>query len=89
MIVKPLHKKVLVAENKTEVTSTAGIILDSAASVRESKRATVLEVGPEVTAVKVGDVILLEWSKASVVKVGNAQRAIIDEDYIVAVFDGT
>ena len=87
MNVKPLHKKVLVAENKSEVTSESGIILDGANSVRESKRATVLAVGPEVTTVKVGDVILLEWNKASVVKIGDAQRAMVDEEHIVAVFD--
>jgi co-chaperonin GroES (HSP10) len=87
MNVKPLHKKVLVAENKSELTTESGIILEGANSVRESKRATVLAVGPEVTTVKVGDVILLEWNKASVVKVGDAQRAIVDEDNIVAVFD--
>jgi co-chaperonin GroES (HSP10) len=87
MIVKPLHKKVLVAENKTETVTESGLILEGANSVRESKRATVIAVGPEVTAVKVGDVVLLEWNKACVVKVGDAQRAIVDEEHIVVVFD--
>ena len=87
MIVKPLHKKVLVAENKTETVTESGLILEGANSVRESKRATVIAVGPEVTTVKVGDVVLLEWNKASVVKIGDAQRAMIDEDNIVAVFE--
>jgi len=87
MIVKPLHKKVLVAENKTETVTESGLILEGANSVRESKRATVIAVGPEVTAVKVGDVVLLEWNKASVVKIGDVQRAIVDEEHIVVVFD--
>jgi len=87
MIVKPLHKKVLVAENKTETVTESGLILEGANSVRESKRATVLAVGPEVTTVKVGDVVLLEWNKASVVKIGDVQRAIVDEEHIVVVFD--
>jgi co-chaperonin GroES (HSP10) len=87
MIVKPLHKKVLVAENKSEVTSESGIILDGANSVRESKKATVLAIGPNVTDVKVGDVVLIEWAKATPVKVGDAQRAMIDQEHIVAVFD--
>ena len=87
MDVKPLHKKVLVAENKGEVKSESGIILDDATSVRESKTGTVLAIGPEVTLVQVGDKILLEWAKASVVKIGDAQRVIIEEDNIVAVFD--
>jgi len=47
-------------------------------------------VGPQVELVKVGDVILLEWAKAQVVKIDDAQRVIIDEENIVAVFeDGT
>lgn len=87
MIIKPLHKKVLVAENASENKTESGIILDGANSVRESKRATVLAIGPEVTLVNVGDVVLLEWNKASVVKIGDAQRAMIDEENIVAVFD--
>jgi co-chaperonin GroES (HSP10) len=87
MNVQPLKKKVLVAENKTETKSASGIILEGATSVNESKRATVLAIGPDVTLVNVGDVVLLEWSKAQAVKVGDAQRAIVDEDNIVAVLE--
>jgi co-chaperonin GroES (HSP10) len=86
MNVKPLKKLVLVAENvsKTEV-SAGGIILENAESLRESRTATVLAVGPEVTMVSVGDKILLEWNRGHVVKVGDAQRVIVSEDFIVAV----
>jgi co-chaperonin GroES (HSP10) len=87
MEVRPLRKKVLVAENKSEVKSESGIILDGATSVRESKRATVLAIGPEVTEVKVGDVVLVEWAKATPVKVGDVQRAMIEQEHIVAVFE--
>ena len=87
MIVTPLKKKVLVAENKAEQTTESGIILDGTTSNRDSKQGTVLAVGPLVTLVKVGDVIMLEWNKAQVVKIGDAQRVIIDEDNIVAVVE--
>ena len=87
MIIKPLKKKILVAENKSETKSESGIILEGAASVRESKRATVLAIGPDVTLVKEGDVVLLEWNKGTVVKVDDAQRVMIDEEFVVAVFD--
>jgi len=87
MEVRPLRKKVLIAENKSEVKSESGIILDGATSVRESKRATVLAVGPEVTEVKVGDVVLVEWAKATAVKVGDVQRAMIEQEHIVAVLE--
>ncbi len=87
MKVIPLHKKVLVAENRVETRSESGIILEGANSVRESRSGTVLAIGPDVTTVKVGDHIYLEWNKAAVVKVDGAQRVIIQEDDIVAVVD--
>lgn len=87
MIVTPLKKKVLVAENKAEQTTDSGIILEGANSTRDSKQGTVLAIGPDVTLVAVGDVIMLEWNKAQVVKIGDAQRVIVDEDNIVAVVE--
>ena len=87
MDIKPLRKKVLIAENKGEVKSESGIILDDAKSVRESKTGTVLAIGPEVTEVKVGDKVYLEWTKAKVVKIGDAQRVMIEEEDIVAVVE--
>ena len=87
MIVKPIKKNVLVAENKGEVKSEAGLILDDAASVRESKTGTVLAIGPDVTMVEVGDKILLDWTKGAVVKIDDAQRVMISEDHIVAVME--
>jgi co-chaperonin GroES (HSP10) len=87
MKITPLKKRVLVAENKTETKSESGIILDNANSVRESRSGTVLAVGPDVTTVKVGEVVYIEWNKAAVVKVGDAQRVIIEEADIVAVYE--
>jgi co-chaperonin GroES (HSP10) len=87
MSFKPLKDRVLVAENNSEVKSESGIILDNANSVRESKTGTVLAIGPDVTEVQVGNKILLDWSKASVVKIGDAQRVVIKEADIVAVLE--
>ena len=87
MLVKPLKKKVLVAENKVDQTTESGIILDGTTSARDSKQGTVLAVGPDVTMVEVGDKVYIEWNKAQVVKIGDAQRVIIDEDHIVAVVE--
>jgi co-chaperonin GroES (HSP10) len=47
----------------------------------------VLEIGPDVTMVAIGDEIYLDWSKTSIVKVGDAQRVIVDEDNIIAVVE--
>lgn len=86
MNIKPLKKLVLVAENASNNTlSSGGIILDNADSIRDSRSGTVLAIGPDVTMVSVGDKILLEWNKGHMVKVGDAQRVMISEDYIVAV----
>jgi co-chaperonin GroES (HSP10) len=87
MIVKPLRKMVLVAENAVDQTTESGIILDGTTSKRESKTGTVLAIGSEVTAVNVGDKIYLEWNKGQVVKIGDAQRVMIKEEFIVAVVD--
>ena len=88
MNITPLKKKILIAENKSEHKTDSGIILEGATSVKESKQATVLAIGPDVTMVNVGDVIMLEWHKAQVVKIGDAQRAIVDEEFVVAVVEG-
>lgn len=86
MNVQPTKSNVLVAQNKDDKKSESGIILDKANSVLDSKTGTVLAIGPDVTEVKVGDKILLEWNKAKVVNVDGSQRVIIKESDIVAVF---
>jgi co-chaperonin GroES (HSP10) len=87
MQITPLKNKVLVAENVSERKTESGIILDGANSVAMSKTATVLAIGPDVVDVKVGDVIYLEWPKGQMVKIGDAQRVIIEDKYIVAVLE--
>jgi co-chaperonin GroES (HSP10) len=87
MNVLPLKTQVLVAENKKEDTTESGIIIEGARGVGNTAKATVLAVGPDVTDVKVDDVVLLDWSKASPVKLGDVQRAMIKEEFIIAVFE--
>jgi chaperonin GroES len=85
MEIRPMNDRVLVAENKRESKTDSGIILEGARGVGDTAKATVLAVGPEVKDVKVGDVVLLDWAKASPVKVGDVQRAMIKEEFIIAV----
>lgn len=87
MQVTPLKKKVLVAENKREKVTESGIIIEGRDVQGESKTGTVLAIGPDVTLVKVGDKILLEWNKAMICTVDGAQRVVIEEDNIVAVME--
>jgi co-chaperonin GroES (HSP10) len=87
MNILPLKTQVLVAENKKEDTTESGIIIECTRGTGNTAKATVLAVGPDVTDVKVNDVILLDWSKASPVKIGDVQRAMIKEEFIIGVFE--
>jgi co-chaperonin GroES (HSP10) len=87
MNVLPLKTQVLVAENKKEDKTESGIIIEGIRNPLNTAKATVLAVGPDVTDVKVDDVILLDWAKASPVKIGDVQRAMIKEEFIIAVFE--
>ena len=87
MDIRPVNDRVLVAENKRTQTTESGIILEGTRGTSDTAKATVLAIGPDVTEVKVGDVILLDWAKASPVKVGDVQRAMIKEEFIIAVFE--
>ena len=87
MNVQPLRSKVIVAENYIESKSESGIILDGIDSLRQTPHATVLAIGPEVTDVAVGDVVMLEWNKATIITVDGAQRAVIDQSNIMMVIE--
>jgi chaperonin GroES len=87
MAVRPLGKKVLIAENKREDTTASGIILEGTQGLGESKTGTVLAIGPEVKAVEVGNKVLLMWNKGAVVTIDGAQRVMILEEDIVAVLE--
>ncbi len=86
MNIVPMNDRVLVAENKKENKTESGIILEGARGVGDTAKATVLAIGPDVKEVKVGDVILIDWAKASPVKIGDVQRAMIKEEFIIGVF---
>ena len=81
----PLGTKVYIGEVKTEKKTASGIILEGANSVRETKFAEVLAVGYDVKKVRVGNRIVLDWSKCYPVKVNDVERAIVDEEHILAI----
>jgi co-chaperonin GroES (HSP10) len=86
MTFEPLGKRVYIAEVKTEKKTASGIILEGANSIRETKFAEVLAVGYDVKKVRVGQRIVLDWSKCFPVKVGDVERAVIDEDHILGTY---
>lgn len=81
----PLGTNVYIGEIKKEKKTASGIILDGATSVSETKFAEVLAIGYDVKKVRVGDRIVLNWSKCFPVKVNDIERAIIPEEHILAV----
>jgi co-chaperonin GroES (HSP10) len=84
-VLNPIKDKIYLAKNKKESTTVGGIYLEEGNG--DSWTATVLAIGPDVTDCKVGDKVLLDWSKASEVKVDNAFRVICKQEHIVAVFE--
>ena len=86
MTFEPLGKRVYIAEVKTEKKTASGIILEGANSIRETKFAEVLAVGYDVKKVRVGQRIVLDWSKCFPVKIGDIERAVIDEEHILATY---
>ena len=84
MEIRPMNDRVLIAQNAKEKTTESGIILGERGT-GEITKATVLAIGPDVTEVKVGDVVLPEWAKASPVKLDGNERAMIKEEHIIAV----
>jgi len=85
MIYRPLHDKVLVIENEKPTETVSGIFLGEARGDENTRAGTVLAVGPEVTEVKVGDVVYPMWTKSKVVKEGDLYMGIISQEDILAV----
>ena len=82
---KPLHDKVLVIENEKPTETESGIFLGEARGDENTRAGTVLAIGPEVTEVKVGDIVYPMWTKSKVVKDGDVYMGIISQEDILAV----
>ena len=82
---RPLHDKVLVIENEKPTETVSGIFLGEARGDENTRAGTVLAIGPEVTEVKVGDVVYPMWTKSKVIKDGDVYMGIISQEDILAV----
>lgn len=87
-MIEPLGKRVYIAEVKAEKKTASGIILEGANSVKETKFAEVLEIGYDVKKVRVGQKVIIDWGKCIPVKINDVERALIDEDHILAIYSG-
>jgi chaperonin GroES len=78
---RPLHDKVLVERIPGEKTTSSGIVLRTS---EEPDRALIIDVGPEVKEVGVGEIVLLDWNKA--IKTAG-ELYVIREENIVFVYE--
>jgi co-chaperonin GroES (HSP10) len=81
MNLTPLRNNVIVEKLEKELTTSSGIILKSN---DEADKAKVIAVGSEITDVVVGNIILINWNKATKL-MDNLYQVNIDE--VVAIFE--
>ncbi len=85
-MLRPIKTNVIVQIIEKEKITSGGIILRTA-DPEEVSKGLVLKVGPDVTEVVEGDIILPNWNAARETKYEDETYYIIDQDEIVGVFD--
>lgn len=83
---KALKHFVVVAEVATERKTESGLII-TADLVTGARPAKVIDVGPLVNGIEIGDVVAIKWGEALAVSEGSNQLAVIHEEYVCAKFD--
>lgn len=86
MILKPIKKNIIVTIIEKEKVTASGIILKHA-DAEEVSKGTVLSIGPDVTLIEVGQVILPNWNKAVKTKFDDTDYFIVNEDDVVLIFE--
>ena len=84
---KPIKSSLIVEAIKKDTVSKGGIVL-AQADREEVSRGKILAIGPDVTIVEVGQVVLPNWQKAQKVKHEMVEYWIVKEDDLVLVFEG-
>jgi co-chaperonin GroES (HSP10) len=80
-MLQPLRDNVIVQRKEKDLTTASGIVLKSS---DEADRAEVTAIGPDVTDVKVGDVVLVNWNNSAKV---DKETYRVNVENIIAVFD--
>lgn len=86
MKIKPIKDRVALVRLKKKTTTASGIILDRDVE-GEVDKAQVIAIGPDVSMVKVDDIILIDWNKAGVTHIDGIPTYVIKEIDIVGVFE--
>lgn len=85
-MIRALKSKMIVALIEKEKVSEGGIIL-TRADPSEVNRGLVIDVGPDVEDVNIGDFILPNWNKAQKTSHEGETYYIVDESDVVLVFE--
>jgi co-chaperonin GroES (HSP10) len=83
---KALKDFVVVAEVATERRTDSGLII-TADLATGAKPAKIIDVGPLVNDLQIGDVVAIKWGEALAVSEGSNQLAVIHQNYVCAKFD--
>jgi chaperonin GroES len=83
MNIKPLNNNVIIKRIKKEEVTSGGIVLPGG-DRDEADRALVEAIGPDVTDVKVGDTVLVNWQKAPKIE-GELYKVIMED--IIGIFE--
>lgn len=84
-MLKPIKNNVIVELIEKEKVTSSGIVLSSADS-DEASRGKVISLGPDVTEIKEGDIVLPNWNAARKTKYENTEYYIVSEKEIVLIF---
>lgn len=82
--IKPLKDRVVAVREEVQTKTASGLYIPEAAK-EQPVVAKVIAVGPEVTAVAVGDAILYKEYSTTEVKLGTTTHLILKEEDILAV----
>jgi|APCry1669189768_1035252.scaffolds.fasta_scaffold18913_2 co-chaperonin GroES (HSP10) len=84
-MLKPIKNSALLELLEKDLTTESGIILKS--DVTQVNKGLVLAIGPDVTDVDVGEIVLPNWNLAKKIKHEGKDLYIIKQDDIVGVYD--
>lgn len=84
MSIRPVRDLVMVSPIVRENKTASGIILDDKSNTKQ-QHGVVVAVGPECEYVSVGDTILPEWNKGTMVNDQGTEYVLIPETSVIAI----
>jgi chaperonin GroES len=85
--IKPFGKRILIKLKEEETTTASGIILTDDSKSKNENLFEVIEVGPEVTLVHPGDLVIVGARYGDSVNFHGTEYKIIIEDAILSILN--